>query len=58
MSPFLVSLLPKTPIPSLLPLFLGGCSPNHLLTPTAPPRNFPTLGHQAFTGSRASLIDA
>jgi hypothetical protein len=50
--------LRKPPIPSPLPLLLWGCSPTHAPTPTSLTWHSPTLGHQAFTGPRASpLID-
>ena len=48
LSPFLVS-PPKPPIPSSLPLL------TNLPTPAFLSWHFPILGHQAFSGPRASL---
>jgi hypothetical protein len=49
----------KPPIPSLLPLLLWGWCPIHPCMPTSPPWHSLTLGHGAFTESRAYLpIDA
>jgi hypothetical protein len=50
---------PKSPIPSLLPLLLRGCSPTYPPTPASPPWHSPILGHRAFTEPKALLpIDA
>jgi hypothetical protein len=49
----------KPTIPTHLPQLLWGCSFTHPPTPAFPPWHSPTLGHQAFTGPRASPpIDA
>jgi hypothetical protein len=56
-----VSLPPpqKCPISSPPSLLLWGCYPTHSPTPASLPSHSPTLGHQAFTGPRASPpIDA
>ena len=46
---------PKASIPSSSPCFLEGSPPNtHRPTPASPFWHSPTLGHGAFTGSRAS----
>ena len=45
---------PQTLYPIPLPLLLWGYPPTHLPTPTSLPSHSPTLGHQPFTGPRAS----
>jgi hypothetical protein len=56
---FLISPLQKSPIPSHLLLLLWGCAPTYPSIPVSPPSHSPTLGHQVFTGPRASSpIDA
>ena len=47
--------LRKPHIPSSLPLILWGCSPTRPTTPAFLPWHYPTLGHGAFPGPRASL---
>ena len=46
------------PFHPLFPLLLWGYSTSHPSTPNLPPWHAPTLGNWAFTGPRASPIDA
>jgi hypothetical protein len=54
LSPFQVS-SPESPIPSLCPLLLCGCSPSHLSIRTSMSWHSLNLGHLASTGPVASL---
>jgi hypothetical protein len=60
LTPFLVSHPKKTLTSPPSPCFYEGAPPStHPPTPASPPWHSPTLGHQAFTGPRASPpIDA